>query len=146
MLSTSQHPSLQTPSATVTHLTPRSVNSSFGSDANCTPHSSARLGHRDSIEQGLISLEEAEELLNIYLLTSRNYFPYVLLPEDTSVFQLRSDRPFLLQAILTVASWKNRVRQLILEEELLRDLGVRFFTKGEKTLEILQGLLVYLAW
>jgi hypothetical protein len=122
------------------------VNSSLESDAGCTPRSSAQQGYRDFFEQGLISLDEAEDLLIIYRLISRSYFPYVLLPENTSVSQLRSDRPFLLQAILTVASWKNRARQLVFEEELLKDLGVRFFAKGEKTLAILQGLLVYLAW
>lgn len=51
----------------------------------------------------------------------------------------------LLQAVLIVASWQNKRTQMALERFYVTDLGLKFFS-GERSLDILQGLLVYLAW
>lgn len=51
----------------------------------------------------------------------------------------------LLQAMLVVASWQNKPRQIALEKFYVKELGLSFFN-GEHSLDILQGLLVYLAW
>jgi hypothetical protein len=46
------------------------------------------------------------------------------------VSQLQRDRPLLLKAILTSASWRNRQLQLALEDDFLRSLGLIFFVKA----------------
>jgi hypothetical protein len=144
ILSNSQQPpSPETPNAT--HLTPQFVTAPLESDVGSL-HPTAQHDSGDFFDRGLISLEKAENLLSCYRSMSQHHFPYVLLPDGISLSQLRRERPFLLQAILTVSSWKNRHQQLVLEEQLLKDFGVRFFVECEKTLEILQALLVYLAW
>ena len=127
-------------------LTLELVTASLDSDTASTPHPTARHGSGDFFERGLISIEEADNLLHCYRNMSEQYLPYVLLADDIYVSQLRRDRPVLLQAILNVAPWKNRPLQLALEATLLEGLGKRFFVKGEKSLEILQTFLVYLAW
>lgn len=105
-------PSSETP------LTPKSVTASLESDVGSSLHPTAQYGSGDFFDRGLISLDKAENLLICYRSMSQHHFPYVLLPDGISLSQLRRDRPFLLQAILTVSSWKNRHQQLVLEEQL----------------------------
>jgi hypothetical protein len=100
----------------------------------------------DTLGQNLVTQETARLLCATYRNMSCKYFPYVLLEEDFDVSQLQRDKPLLLKAILTSASWRNRQLQLALEDDFLRSLGLMFFVKGDRTLDILQGILVYLAW
>lgn len=102
--------------------------------------------NQDPLTSGLVTFAEAENLCRIYRHMSQKHFPCVILPESMGVLGLRQERPMLLQAILVVASWRERPRQMTLEKFYLKDLGVRFFMNGERSLDILQGLLVYLAW
>jgi hypothetical protein len=145
MLPGSQH-TLSPETTNATRPSPQPVSASLESDTGSSLHPTSRQISDDCIDQGLISLGEAEDLLSSYRRMSQNHFPYVLLLDDISLSQLRRDRPVLLIAILTVSSWKNRPRQLILEELLLKDFGTSFFFDCEKRFEILQALLVYLAW
>lgn len=100
----------------------------------------------DVFDRGLLTPEDAATLCGVYIHMSRLSFPYVLLPDDMEIAKMRLERPFLLQAILTVASWRNRPLQLSLEEHFLTTFGIHFFVKADKTLDMLQGLLVYLGW
>ncbi|KAF9895088.1 hypothetical protein FE257_004717 [Aspergillus nanangensis] len=101
---------------------------------------------QDPLTSGLVTFSEAEDLCRIYRQMSRKHFPCVVLPENVGVLGLQQERPMLLQAMLVVALWQDRPRQMALEKFYLRDVGTRFFVNGERSLDILQGLLVYLAW
>ncbi|OJJ33429.1 hypothetical protein ASPWEDRAFT_174836 [Aspergillus wentii DTO 134E9] len=101
--------------------------------------------NQDPLTQGLITFTEAEILCQTYRQMSEKHFPCVILPQRLGVVELQQERPMLLQAILVVASWQKRTLQIALEKFYLKDLGTRFFN-GERNLDILQGLLVYLAW
>lgn len=98
----------------------------------------------DCISKGIVSFEEVEESLK-YFKSKAQAFPFVLCPEE-GVDNLRRERPFLLLAILTFAQGKNTRLQQALEHELKEGLGRRLIMNGEKSLDLLQGLLVYLAW
>jgi hypothetical protein len=73
-------------------------------------------------------------------------FACVQVPEEININEFRHERPFLLLAIVVVTRWRHRTDQSRLEQDFLKDLGDRFFVKGEKSMDLLQGLLVYLNW
>ncbi|CAG8948861.1 hypothetical protein HYFRA_00001984 [Hymenoscyphus fraxineus] len=100
----------------------------------------------DCISKGMISFESAEDSLK-YFKTKSHTFPFVLYPDESMGLDwMRRERPFLLLAILTSAQGRNRRVQEVLEGELKAELGRRVIMVGEKSLDLLQGLLVYLAW
>lgn len=74
------------------------------------------------------------------------YFPFVPLPSDLSITELAAERPFLLLAMVTCAASKYPRLQKALNEELKETLCCEAIVDGERSLDLLQGLLVYLAW
>lgn len=99
----------------------------------------------DVISKGLIPFEHAERSLQLFK-SKASQFPFVLAPPNTSLDTLRRDRPFLLLAILAFAESANEKLQLQLELELRETLSKKVIVHGEKSLDILQGVLLYLAW
>lgn len=97
----------------------------------------------DVIEAGLISVEKAEDLLQIYRKQSGN-FPFVHVPQSLASF--RQEKPFLMLSVLAMASRNNRKLQELLEHKLREELSQKVIMEGQKSMDLLQGLLVYLAW
>lgn len=95
------------------------------------------------IEGGLISIGKAEELLEIYRDQSGK-FPFVHIPH--SLASIRREKPFLMLSILAMASRNNRKLQESLEHRLREELSQKVIMEGQKSMDLLQGLLVYLAW
>ncbi|KAL4875020.1 hypothetical protein BJY04DRAFT_233085 [Aspergillus karnatakaensis] len=74
------------------------------------------------------------------------YFPFVPLDNSSTVGSMAEDRPFLLLATTSVASSKYCHVQDALNRQIKQLLSRRVIMAGEKDLDLLQGLLVYLAW
>ncbi|KAL2851047.1 hypothetical protein BJY01DRAFT_209413, partial [Aspergillus pseudoustus] len=92
-----------------------------------------------------IDMQEAEKLLSLF--RQRNsYFPFIDIPDTTSAASMAVHRPFLLLAILTVASSRAPRLQQRTDERFRRVLGERVILHGEQSLDYVQGLLVYIAW
>ncbi|KIX04423.1 uncharacterized protein Z518_05291 [Rhinocladiella mackenziei CBS 650.93] len=100
----------------------------------------------DVISENLITFGEAEVLLNEYRNELAENFPYIILPESTSLSSLRQASPMLLLAILVTASWKNQGQQEVLNDAYLRLMSSKLIIEGRKDLDLLQGLMVYLTW
>ncbi|KAH8808661.1 hypothetical protein F5884DRAFT_378940 [Xylogone sp. PMI_703] len=100
----------------------------------------------DIFDRDIITIEDAIPLCALYRHMSQKHFPYVLLPEDIEINQIRAGKPLCLHAILIVASWQNPSLQLVLEDNFLKDLSARFFLKGEQSIDMIQALIVYLGW
>ncbi|KAM3081082.1 hypothetical protein ACMFMG_005035 [Clarireedia jacksonii] len=99
----------------------------------------------DVITKGIVTIKKAEAAIMDF--ESRTFsFPFVILPPNTSLNVLRQQRPFLLLAVLAATAQSNMNLQSLLEHELRETLGRRVITRGEKSIDLLQGLLVYLAW
>ncbi|KAF2816787.1 uncharacterized protein BDZ99DRAFT_374589 [Mytilinidion resinicola] len=121
-----------------------------------TPISSARLSvaaSQSSETSDDTSRESIHSVSQELLLESLAYyrsiggsFACVQIPDPMDVQVFRQERPFLLLAIIVVTRWRHRTDQTKLEQEFLKDMGERFFVKGEKSMDLLQGLLVYLSW
>jgi hypothetical protein len=92
------------------------------------------------------SLASAESLLE-HFRSMLTYLPCVEIPRDTTVQSLASAKPFLLLAILTSASASKTLQgHNLYDAEFRKVLGLKFVAAGERTLELLQGLLVYCIW
>jgi hypothetical protein len=86
-----------------------------------------------------------EHLLNNFRGMS-TYFPFVQLPEHLNAELMVNDRPFLLLAAVTNGASRYRHLQAALIEKFKNVLSQNLIVAGEKDLDLLQGLLVHLAW
>ena len=97
--------------------------------------------------QPQFNLESAAALLQTFQGPMIDVFPCIVLPEDTTVFRLLEDRPFVLLAILAAASSSSSLQgHNLYDEEFRKLLGLKYVAGGERSLELLTGLVVYIAW
>ncbi|KAF5565741.1 cercosporin resistance protein [Fusarium phyllophilum] len=104
------------------------------------------LGTLDVVDRGFVSLAEAQSLLDNYRNKAAQHFPFVPIASDTTVASLRSTKPFLFMCIIATMKVDNCSIQHQIGEEIRNQAHQRVLMQSESTLEILQGLLIYLAW
>ncbi len=92
-----------------------------------------------------LSSEEAEKLLHVYQTQMSGHFPFVVIPAGTGTQDLRDDKPFLFAAVMLAASRQKFTGPTVAGSRLMEHLGVRMLIHGEKSMDLLQGLLVYIA-
>ncbi|TGO08290.1 hypothetical protein BTUL_0216g00170 [Botrytis tulipae] len=102
-------------------------------------------GLNDVISRCIISTKQAEEALKEFA-SRASAFPFVLIPPQASLESLRHERPLLLLGILASTSQNNIPVQHLLESELRETISSRTIMHGEKSIDLLQGILLYLAW
>ncbi|RYC91286.1 hypothetical protein BFJ63_vAg5874 [Fusarium oxysporum f. sp. narcissi] len=103
-------------------------------------------GTVDVVDRGFLSLTEAQILLDNYRTKAVQHFPFVPISSGTTVASLRADKPFLFMCIMATMKFDNCTIQRQIGEEIRNQAHQRVLMQSESTLEILQGLLVYLAW
>jgi hypothetical protein len=145
------------PSATRRYVSPLPI-SGPGSASNSASYvaswseaaSTSSLLHDDDgcdiVDRGLLTLDCARTLLDTFRFSYTNYFPFVILPPDTTVESLRREKPFLFLSIVAVAVFGNTPLQRLLGKEMQKQIASRIVMRNEKSLDILQGLLVHLAY
>ncbi len=97
------------------------------------------------IEGRKVTLDQAEKLLSSFRQQSP-YFPFVQIPVEATVPSLSRTSPFLLLAILTTASIRDPPLYHQLDHEFKRILSTKVIVEGRKSLDFIQGILVYVAW
>lgn len=85
-------------------------------------------------------------MLQEFRLSYASAFPFVIVPPSVNGNALRRSQPFLFHAILTVTSRRQAGLQLTLSAKLREQVSIRVINHSHKSLELLQGLLVYTAW
>ena len=100
---------------------------------------------QDVVSKGVVSFEQAEEYLRFFR-TKACSFPFVLVSPQTSLNSLRREKPFLLLSILAFSAQDNCKLQQTLELEIREQLSRRVIVNGEKSMDLLQGVLIYLCW
>lgn len=85
-------------------------------------------------------------LLNRYRRMSVTNYGYVIIPETCSAAALIQERPLLALAVFIVTSWRNHARQSALQDSFMKELGERYVIKSERSLDLLQALIVYFGW
>lgn len=91
------------------------------------------------------SSHQTEESLEFFRSQMLPYFPFINLTPDITAWHLRQNRPFLLQAILAVTTFSSQKR-LAHIEDLKRVLFASAFLEVQSNIDLLLGLLTYLAW
>ncbi|KAF4442548.1 hypothetical protein F53441_11709 [Fusarium austroafricanum] len=74
------------------------------------------------------------------------YFPFVLFPSDVSVEELNSVRPYACLAALAAASHGDVTTQKALGTLFKHVVAARMVEGEFNTLDLLQGLLIHIAW
>lgn len=100
----------------------------------------------DPICRGFLSLETGQELLSYFRTKMTPYFPFVVLSEQVSIGDLVRDRPCTCLAVLAAASHGQLKLQRTLGSLLNELIASRVATGPMHCLDVLQGLLVSVAW
>jgi hypothetical protein len=123
----------------------RSATASEGSIDEKSP-ASAPTQPEDVIGKGHLTIDAANRLLHEYRTTLMPYCPFVIIPPQATATALRKEKPFLFLTILTAALYDNMPLQRTLELEVKRAISHSMIFDGPATFEMLQGILVHLAW
>ncbi|KAL4778739.1 hypothetical protein BJX76DRAFT_352376 [Aspergillus varians] len=91
-----------------------------------------------------ISTEEAQCVLYKFQTQMAPYFPFVVV-QDTTALELRQQKPFLFCTIVMVCL-DDAERQLDMARNIREYIGASIVARGEKNIDLLQGLLVCLGW
>lgn len=99
--------------------------------------------YSDVIDRGVISLELADTLVNIYAHDLMKFCPTVVFPAGTTASELRRSKPVLFLSVIAAASIVvNAGVAAVLNREMIQLYVDQFFVQAEKSLELVQALLL----
>jgi hypothetical protein len=87
-----------------------------------------------------------EHLLNVYRECYEPGFPHIVLPPNITARELKAKKPWLSDTISMVASHGNRTKQLSMAKEIIMEISAALFIRCEKSLDLLEALIVYNIW
>ncbi|KAL0931652.1 tRNA processing endoribonuclease [Colletotrichum truncatum] len=126
------------------------------SDTSPAPSSSTFDGHHTLSSHNNSQSEPAESPWplnnesNLMLQTFKDelqpLYPFVIVPPHMGPAELAAERPYLWKGIMMTACHLDATRQVTLGNELLEDIVQSAFTKPKKSLDVLQGLQLLIAW
>jgi hypothetical protein len=97
--------------------------------------------------QPQFNLDSAGKLLSTFREVMLSHFHCVVVREEDTVASMAKERPFVLLAVLAAASGSRTLQgHSLYDEEFRKILGLKFVAGGERSVELLQGLVVYIAW
>jgi len=85
-------------------------------------------------------------MLQIYCSEMQPLFPFVVTLPGVTFAELRQQKPLLVLALLMVSCRHDQPRQIAIARKLRELISYMMLIKGERSLDILQCLLVYLSW
>jgi hypothetical protein len=91
-------------------------------------------------------LAAADRRLETFRQSFVNYFPFVVVHPTVSVEALRYDSPFLFLCIMAVTSFEDPMLQRRLGQEIKKHICDRLVMGQEASMDLLQGLLIFVAW
>lgn len=96
-----------------------------------------------------LRVEDGRVLLDVFYTRMIPYFPFAVLQPDETVESLQKQKPFLWNVIRCIASTRDRKRQEALGAEIMQEISSKLLLTAPqkvKTLELLQGLLLFSAF
>lgn len=93
-----------------------------------------------------LTWREAAQVLNVYSTLYVPNFPFVPIPPRQSLEELYTATPFLFRTIMLVAAPQSASTQRAGEKWFRRSIAEQVVVLGEKRLELLQSLLLFIAW
>lgn len=98
----------------------------------------------DVISRGVLDMDTATAMFNHYVTTMNPHFPLLSFPSYVTASDVRKARPILFLAILsiTASSMRPDLHQDLVTE-VTRQLSERVMFMGEKSMELVQAILLY---
>lgn len=103
-------------------------------------------GHTNNLPPLGLSWDQATRILAIFRKHYMPVFPFVIVEDAAVSQQLHTERPFLFRAIMLVAAPLSVPRIVKMKRNVLAYLSQQIFVEEKRTLDLLQGLLVCIAW
>ena len=121
------------------------------SNNDCTDHVQDSLHnlslHNDVVDRGMLSMNEATLLFIRYSKELVQHFPAVVLPQGPDIGEIRRSKPVLFLAIIAAASGSSDQNlNKFLNKKILQVYADRIAIKGEKSLELIQSMLITMIW
>jgi len=98
--------------------------------------------HPGDLDPFGVAMDHAEILLDRFRRLMAPTMPFVVITPETTATSLHAQKPFLLHAIVTVTYFHDLPVQQRMVKQLMRDLSERLLMNSEKSIGLLQGLLV----
>lgn len=89
---------------------------------------------------------QADETLHIFQQKFVHHFPFVVLENGISARQLEQRQPFTLKAIMIIATPLPWLITAVMRDSFFAHLGQHLFTEKDFDLDILQCILLCIAW
>ncbi|KAL7932281.1 hypothetical protein V8C35DRAFT_307887 [Trichoderma chlorosporum] len=93
-----------------------------------------------------IPWQQADEILHVFQQKYMHHFPFVVLENGMSACQLEQRQPFTFKAIMLIATPIPWLMTAAMRENFFAHLGQRLFTEKEFDLDLLQCVLLCIAW
>jgi hypothetical protein len=100
----------------------------------------------DIIDSGVLTLPEADAMLDRYRTFKTPQFPFVVIPPDVDADFLRRKSPFLFLTVMSACYESDLTMQHKLRAEIKSEICRRLMMNEERSLDLLQGLLVHICW
>lgn len=102
----------------------------------------------DVIDRGLLSMDTAEKYLQSYIVDMVPHYPALVFPEGYTAEELRNTRPVLFLAVMAAVAARSPDSAVAsaLSTELIREFAVEIFINSQKSLELVQALLITVLW
>ena len=102
---------------------------------------------KDVVDSGMISMATARGLVDTYRNHLYQHYPIVPLPDSTSADELRQTKPTLFLAIIAAAAASvDHELSAMLDQEVLHTYATKTLVHSEKSLELVQALLISAVW
>jgi hypothetical protein len=117
------------------------------SSLDAVPKARSEHEYTDVIDRRVVDTETATKAFNRYVYDMAHLLPVVVFPPGTVMSDIRRTKPVLFLAILSVSIGAFRPKlQMTLLNEVHRMYADRIIIRGEKSLELMQALLVSTIW
>ena len=99
----------------------------------------------DIIQRGIISYEDAQDLLHIFIRDYANA-SFIWPMGDTSLASMRRDHPVTLLAVFMVTAYgRDQLRETI-QREFREVVARKTIVDGKKDLDLLRGIMLHVLW
>ncbi|KAI5956637.1 cnxG [Candida margitis] len=103
----------------------------------------------DVVSKGLITLPEAERRLHLYRSRILSFLPFIDVPDDITADALRTEQPFLFNAVMAASNTVNTTvtdsdidHALALDNEAIRSVCDEVMVVGRKSVELIKSMLI----
>lgn len=101
----------------------------------------------DVVDRGILTMYQATQLFQIYNVQLVHHYPAVILPQSLTAEELRRTKPTLFLAVIAAAAGKvDPHLYSILNSEVLSEYARRTVVHSEKSLELVQAMIVTSVW